>query len=628
MDTQKAYDDFYQLLQNGDEMPINLRLYDILENYAKARLYDLVGIDVPMHVYFQEEYHKKTDTSESWCPIRINPYTGEICREKWDYGTRAFYNERGVFVDFSVVDNQHKKQLKGYTKIDHLIDFAFTLEHELQHVLQFYNINTRVITYDNYKVIKNVIALAHIQNQDDDYSKYFYINAHNDLFLELDANNQAESFVGSQIRLRGLSQIIVDSFGEKKYDINSILKKRIDEAHISRGDVDYVIEMLFGFNDSKKHIKLTDNPEKIIDLLVDGLVRQNPSGYLKKYPLLNDIYNPDGTRKSYYEMTEASKQNPQLEPFYRDVVSNSPLLRIQKLEQEMVNSYCNELDDNKKTQILDNGLAEISSIIENENVDIDNILIYLDRRIREIEKTQISNQSISILVFILTKQVLLHRSMIKSAYLKTTEYKEDLLECREILKNCDIDLDAMDVKEKLDNLITVLKYDHINKIYSSKGYSKEEIGKFIAAAERYQQLINRVGYIFNDDVTLASKKSPSVLTGYDNLYQTNYYKNIIAKNTNPEERARLKDEFELINQVYIELQRNIRRIGAKGNESAIFFEKKSPIIIKILDGNPNIVETLYKIREMEENTSYLTRLDAAIIQCESYMSDNNKRMAS
>ena len=128
MNTKKAYDDFYQLLQNGDEIKISYKLFDILENYAKARLKDLVGIDIPLHIYFQEEMLiEKEDIKDYYVPYRVNPYTNEICREEWNMGTRAFYNEKGVFVDFSVTDNYHRRELKGYTKISHLIDFALNM---------------------------------------------------------------------------------------------------------------------------------------------------------------------------------------------------------------------------------------------------------------------------------------------------------------------------------------------------------------------------------------------------------------------------------------------------------------------------------------------------------------------
>ena len=115
------------------------------------------------------------------------------------------------------------------------------------------------------------------------------------------------------------------------------------------------------------------------------------------------------------------------------------------------------------------------------------------------------------------------------------------------------------------------------------------------------------------------------MPGYDNLYQTNYYKNIVAKNSDLEEKVLLKDEFELINQIYIESQKNIRITGSNTENSAVAFAENSPIINKIINENPYVLETLYKIREMEDNTNYLTRLDATILQCESYINENNKK---
>lgn len=626
MNTQKAYDDFYRLFANGEEIVVNQELFIILQNYAQARLHDLVGVNIPIHLYFKDEVKVEKNGAIFYAPVRINPITKEVCKESWKGSDRAFYNNKGVFADFSVTNNFHNVELKGFNKIDHLIDFAFTIEHELQHVLQFQNVANGVLSYDNFKMVKNIIALSFIQSQEDELSRYFYFNAHNNLFLELDANRQAEAFVGGQIKNRGLGNVIAETSGDRKYNIDNILNGRIKEAHVGRGDVSYIVNMMFGFDNSSKQVKLCDNPEKIVDILIDGLIRQKPNVYFKMYPLLQNIYNSDGTKKTYYEMMSSINSNDRLSSLYNRVIEEDALLKIQKLEYNMSEKYCNTPDMNLKNQILDEGLEEISKIIENENVDIENILIYLDKRLDEIERSEDINKSTSKLIFIMAKQTILQRSMIKSAYIKTSKYKEELLRYQELLKNkCNIDFNASDLKEKLDNLITVLEYDHINKIYSSKGYNKEEINELIIAAKRYQQLFNRTGYIFNDDITLAREKSFSTLPGYDNLYQTNYYKNIIAKNSNLEEKVLLKNEFELMNQIYIESQKNVRTTGSNKENSAVVFAGESPIIIKILNENPNILETLYKIREMEDNANYLTRVDATILQCESYINENNKR---
>ena len=75
MDTQKIYDDFYQLLQNGDDLIINNELFILLQNYIQARLHDFVGLNIPIHFYFREDHYNESE--------RKNPLTGEICTEKW-----------------------------------------------------------------------------------------------------------------------------------------------------------------------------------------------------------------------------------------------------------------------------------------------------------------------------------------------------------------------------------------------------------------------------------------------------------------------------------------------------------------------------------------------------------------
>lgn len=628
MDTKKAYDDFFQLLQEDKEQIPTLRLFDILTNYAKARLYDLIGKEIPLNIYFQEEYLHKEENASFWVPIRVNPYTNEICREKWNMSTRAFYNpEKGIFVDYSVTNNRHQRKLSGFEKVSHLIDFAFTLEHELQHVFQFENLYSNAITYDNYRMTKNVIALSYIQNQEDTLSKNFYHNAHNNLFLELDANRQAEAFLKQQIRDRGIGSKFVESFGDRKYDIDAILEKRAKEAHFGPKTVSYNLDMLFGFNNSAEKTSIDDNPEKIVDIVVDGEVRKNPAGYLKTYPILKLVYNPNGTKKTYFEIMLECKKNPKLTEIYSQIIERDPLLKIQKIEYDMTEKYCGARNNAEKDRIIDSGLSEIRKIIETEKMDIDNILIYFDKRLTEIENNQSENKSTRKLIFLAIKQSILQRSEeIKNAQTKTAKYKEELLFCRELLiKKCNFDFNDPNFREKLDNLITVLEYDHINKIYSGKGYSMAEINELIRAARKYKELVKREGYIFNSDETLASEKSHSILPGYDNLYQTIYYKKVIAKSTNFAYKASLKEEFELINQIYIESQKNVGATAVEPEHSAIVYLRTSPIMVKVLNEDPRILETLYKIREMETEQTYMTRLDATIHQCERYLNENNER---
>lgn len=625
MDTKRAYDDFYRLLENVDAMDVDTKLFLILQNYAKARLHDLVGEDIPVHLYYKEQHKIKKGNTTNIYSERFNPITGEICEKNWPHSTRAFHIVgEGIYVDFG--DRNFKKQLKGYSKIYNLINFAFTVEHEAQHAKQYSNLSKGAASYNNLRYANNRIVLSFVKNQTDLLSQVFYLNAHNNLFLELDANEQAKSFVGQQIKRRGLSNLTVDN-----HSINFILEKRIESAHSGPHHVSYDLNMNFGLNNASSIVELRDNPEKIVGLLVDGLVRNNPNFYLSQYPILKHKYNSDGTKKTYFELKNVAAKKPELLPFYNQIIEDDNLLKIQKIESNMIYHYCNTNDADKRNQILDAGLNKIKKIIENEKIDIDNILVYLDKRALEIENNSndINTESAGKLIFYMAKQAILRKDIIKKAYIKNSIYKEELLQCQLLLaEKCDLNFKNIS-KEKLykdlDRLVMVLEHDWINKIYSSKGYSKEEMDKLIAAAKKYQKFLNNSGYILLDEETLSNEKSKGILPGYDNLYQTNYYKKVILNNKYIDEKVLLKKEFELINQMYIEAQKNVGITGLDPNTSAITFLRKSPIINKIISDNPTILQTLYKIREMEEKREYMTKLDALIRQCEEHLNKNRLR---
>ena len=327
MNTNDIYDQFYQLLESNEKLKITKELFTLLENYAHARLHDLVGIDIPIHFYFKEDILVEEDNINWYAPIRFNPITNEICKEKWDIYTNAFYSSKGIFIDFPISNSYHKREITGYLKIRNLISYAFTVEHELQHVKQYNNLSQGAITYDNLKLSKNDLIIKYLSQKEDKTSKYFYANTHNDLFLEIDANTQAKKYVSEQISKRSLGNLRADD----RYNINDILKRKIEEAFSGRRTATYTIDMVFGPNDSNKKIDLDVHPEKIIDLLTDSLIRQNPAIYLHNYPVLKSIYNFDGTKKTYHEINEEIQKKPYLKYYYDKIIEEDAFLKIHNI---------------------------------------------------------------------------------------------------------------------------------------------------------------------------------------------------------------------------------------------------------------------------------------------------------
>ena len=80
--------------------------------------------------------------------------------------------------------------------------------------------------------------------------------------------------------------------------------------------------------------------------------------------------------------------------------------------------------------------------------------------------------------------------------------------------------------------------------------------------------------------------------------------------------------LQIINQIYTESLKNIGSTGDNLNESLIYYKREDPLIFKLINDDPKILEMLYEIRDMEDKQEYLTRLDALIFQCESYLHKN------
>ena len=631
MDTKKAYDKFYNLLLTKGELKIDNDLFNILKQYIDARLIDL-GVNIPINFFFRGERLIQKENSSFYSIFRFNPITGEICKEKWKYGTRAFTNSKGIFIDFNIMNNLHQKKLDGYFMVKQLIDFAFTLEHELRHVVQFDNLERGITTYDNIQISKDLIVISYTQNQQDTLNRCFYQNAHNNMFLELDANEHATNFITSQIKSRKISQEKVQTFKNREYTISDILNDRIKESHFGLDKVDYMLNMIFGFDDSSHSLKLELHPQKIIDLLVDSLVRKKPIEYLNEFSVLRRVYNDDGTKKTYYEIKKCIELEPELYNFYQQIIDNDNLLKLQQMEDKMIEKYCDSSNKSQQTEILNNYIDRINSMLENENIDLDNILVYLDKRMFEIQTAELSDKyrSTAKIIAILTKQILLKKDYINESYMKTAIFKENVKKYRIMLEekcgfNFSLEFDDRDnMLKELDDLIIKLQYDYAYKIYSSKGYSKKDINELLLAAKMCRIFYSKKGYILNDHIN-DKTTTKSLFDGFDNLYQTDYYKMKLNQlQSNQEELVKFKDEFALINEIYKESQRLVGLTGVDRSNSVAMINKENPLISKLLETNSQILNILHDIRNTENKTGFMTRLDAAIIVCESYLNEQTK----
>ena len=327
MDTKKAYDELFNLLLYQGVLDVNEEICNIFINYINARLYDLGIEKTKVHFFLREERMEQTANGSFSYFYRYNPFTNEPCKETWNHGTRAFNRDGEIFIDFSITDNYYRKNLSDYNLVSHLIDFIFTLEHELRHTIQKNKYVAKVVDYDNFRYERDLLVLNFTARQDDIQNRYFYTNAHNNMFLEIDANNQASKFVGDQIRKRGIGPVLIYQYGDRKYTIEDVFRKREEEAYLKKEKLDYDFSMLFGMGKYREEVKVDIDPQKIIDILSDEIISANPRT-LWDYPTIAYVYNKDGKKKTYWELKKLMQEHPELTSFINEVIENDTFIKI------------------------------------------------------------------------------------------------------------------------------------------------------------------------------------------------------------------------------------------------------------------------------------------------------------
>ncbi len=526
---QRIYDEFFNMLASNEPLLGNSVFY-ILERYIEVRRQDL-GIEKAVHLFLRTEEMVRSGNGTSYrSRLRYNPKTNEPCKKEWNWTTNAFTCDEGVFIDFEVTNNHQKPELKGYEKVSHLIDFAYTLDHELQHLRQFDKLARSELSYENLQMAKDLLALSFMESQPET-QQYFYSNTHDELFLERDANNQAKNFLAEQISSRNIGNIVVESQNDKTYDINFILNDR--EQSTKQRDIDYHynLEGISTIDGSSYTQQINAKPEKIFSVVTDYLVRSNPN-YLKQYPILSLEYNADGSKKTYSEIRQIMQDSldktnnainqissSQVCVLYNKIIAANPLLKMQKMEQELAETYCATVG--LREQTLAFGVKGIANLIKQENFDVENVLIYFDKRSQELNQMLQEGYSQNYIndtqkVFDEVKrQLLAEKSDIKIADEKLSFLRDNFDAARKLVEQkCEFSFicDSKTKPEMLNNLNRlnlVLENDFINGIYSKKGLSKQDIDELAIATKTCYDFLNKNGYLFNKDILLDYLKRPS-----------------------------------------------------------------------------------------------------------------------
>ena len=280
--------------------------YDELAQYAQKRG-ERHGIKTPINIYLRyESWGKINDHSSGIIYDRYNPQTGGHYRGKeWSFGIRAYHSpESGTFIDFTATprgeaQKPREKQetvLGGYEKVYEIINFAYTVEHELQHDIQQQRLDSGEISYDALRTARDHVVLdclPMIKN-----GNYFYANAHNVFFIEEEANDSADDFLSKVLPIGGThyeSKFIDKKDPQKRlHKVGDVLERRAEEGRIGV-DKGYTLTV----DETTLKIKrktYSGKAEEIISDLCDDLVRAYP-GFLAKYPVLLLEYDSNGDRR-------------------------------------------------------------------------------------------------------------------------------------------------------------------------------------------------------------------------------------------------------------------------------------------------------------------------------------------
>lgn len=270
------------------------RQYDQLVHYAELRK-ECLGCEKPVNVLWRVEFF------DSQARIaRFDPVKQAYFRKPWNWSTHAYHSDEGTFLDFPIrsrkdhmkpIDARVSAKLEGYEAASSIIDFAYTLEHELAHEVQNQWIKDGVMDYDTLRTTKDHLLLSTLGKFEGTSPEYFYTNAHNDLFIEMDANNSADILLGDIISADyDLSRKVV--YGERT--MQDILDSRARTGKPLKRD--YKLEL--GENSLNMPQKTYEGTaEEIVSDYCDDLIAMHPD-LIRQYPALSLEYNNDGTRRT------------------------------------------------------------------------------------------------------------------------------------------------------------------------------------------------------------------------------------------------------------------------------------------------------------------------------------------
>lgn len=310
--------------------------YTSLSEFANLRS-QVIGAEKPIHIFLLEKYWRDGQGRK----LRIDPATGNPFTGNWSWQTRAFHTPDGTYLDFPArpasegtkpLEQQTQQELGGYEAADAIIDFAYTCEHELQHDLQGQRLDKKEISYDALRIAKDHILINTLGHFTGD-AEYFYMNAHDGLFVEADANAAADALFDELLPIDGLLANKIanpNDPSEFQYTMHSILQRRQSESA--------PIDKNFSLALSQNKIGMPEKTyqgtaEEIVSKYCDDIIKLYPD-YLKLYPALSLEYNTDGTPRSREDIEADLKHLDQI---------NTVKIGNQEIPAKKLKAYYNKI---------------------------------------------------------------------------------------------------------------------------------------------------------------------------------------------------------------------------------------------------------------------------------------------
>jgi hypothetical protein len=262
--TQILTDDEQRLLY------ANLQKFDYLNNetqakFVEAEIRNIINTDYSKltveQLTFYCQYISNSRLKEF--DFKTNVVIGTEPPDKDGMLTRGFQSNNYIFINKMAFNN--------------IADVTKTICHETQHSIQHYKNENRIAT-ESFEMAQHSLFVKYLNTSEyDSYHSNYYYSA-----IELDAEKHGHFYAAAYLRMFG------------REDLADEVRKTRVQVYDTRNYYDYML-------DKDKRPLPTD--KYIVENMTE-IIKKHPEE-LKNHLVLKEIFNPDGSTKSYEEIINA-----------------------------------------------------------------------------------------------------------------------------------------------------------------------------------------------------------------------------------------------------------------------------------------------------------------------------------